>query len=376
MLLENSNKGKNKLYEINQEELKEEIVNIVKEHPNRIEIENVKKKFKAEKEKILKFFTEMTIKSIIGTDETNIISTLVPPEQYLDTKRSRKGQNPVYFYENFQSPNQEKVALKLVELPLQNKIKEENCLREEYSNMIRCCWNPEAHVICPLAFCHNSAYVGILMQHGGIPLDVWWKDSEWSVKNTVSIFQQLASGLNIIHSQKIFHGDIKPNNILIKEGVARFTDFGTSLLYDCTQSFLQTKPNYRELKGYTILYTPPEITIPLRTNTAPQQGIKLDKIDIFALAFTIYSVLIRSRPMVEEVEIGGRLMKEGEGKWKDNEQTYSKFLECVEKKLNLVLSRESPVYRKNLVSLICRCLQFDPHHRISCVDILNALANL
>ena len=318
----------------------------------------------------------MTIKSIKGNDETNIISILVPPEQYLDTKRSRKGQNPVYFYENYQSPNQEKVALKLVELPLQNTIKTENCLREEYSNMLRCCWNPKAHVICPLAFCHNPAYVGILMQHGGIPLDMWWTDSEWSVNNTVSIFQQLASGLNIIHSQKIFHGDIKPGNILIKEGVARFTDFGTSLLCDCTQNFLQTKPNYGELKGLTVLYTPPEITISYLTHTAPQQGIKLDKIDIFALAFTIYSVLIRRYPMVEEVEIGGRLVKEGEGKWKDNDQTYSKLLEYVEKKLNFVLLGESPVYRVNLVLLICRCLAFDPHQRASCVDILNALANL
>ena len=268
-LIENADKGNNKAYEINQEESKEEIFNEVKENSNRTEIENIKKEFKAEKEKILKFFTEMTIKSIKGKDETNIISTLVPQEQYLDTKKARKGQNPVYFYENYLSPNQEKVALKLVELPLQNTIKEENCLKEEYSNMIRCCWNPEAHVICPLAFCHNPAYVGILMQHGGISLDVWWAGTEWSVKNTVSIFQQLASGLNIIHSQKIFHGDIKPGNILIKEGVAKFTDFGTSLLYDCSQNFLQTKPNYGELKGLTVLYTPPEITIPYRTNAAP-----------------------------------------------------------------------------------------------------------
>ena len=80
--------------------------------------------------------------------------------------------------------------------------------------------------------------------------------------------------------------------------------------------------------------------------------------------------------MVEEVEIGVRLVKEGEGKWKDNEQTYSKFLEYVEKKLNFVLLGESPVYRVNLVLLICRCLAFDPHQRASCVDILNALANL
>ena len=210
------------------------------------------------------------------------------------------------------------------------------------------------------------------MQHGGIPLDVWWAGTEWSVKNIVSIFQQLVSGLNIIHSQKIFHGDIKPRNILIKEGVARFTDFGDSLLYDCTQNFLQTKPNYGELKGLTVLYTPPERTVPCSTKRAPQQGIKLDKIDIFALAFTIYSVLIRHYPMVEVVEMG----KEGEGKWKNSEDTYPQFLCRVKENLKDALSRESLVYRMNLSALISRCLDFDPYRRPSCVEILTEIAKL
>ena len=195
------------------------------------------------------------------------------------------------------------------------------------------------------------------------------------MKNAVSIFQQLASGLNIIHSQKIFHGDIKPNNILIKEGVARFTDFGISLLYDSTQNFLQTKPNCGELKGLTVLYTPPEITISYRTHIAPQQGIKLDKIDIFALAFTIYSVLIRDRPLTEVVEMG-RLVKEGEGKWKDSEDTYPQFLCRIKENLTNALSRESPVYKTNLSALISRCMDFDPYRRPTCVEILTEIAKL
>ena len=39
---------------------------------------------------------------------------------------------------------------------------------------------------------------------------------------------QIIEGIEFIHSKKISHGDIKPNNILLKDNRVKLTDFGTS----------------------------------------------------------------------------------------------------------------------------------------------------
>jgi len=53
-------------------------------------------------------------------------------------------------------------------------------------------------------------------------------------KTVYEIFERVLDGLEYIHSRKIAHGDIKPDNILINETDVKITDFGTSkLIEDC-----------------------------------------------------------------------------------------------------------------------------------------------
>ena len=44
------------------------------------------------------------------------------------------------------------------------------------------------------------------------------------------IFERILDGLEFMHDLKIAHGDIKPDNILIKDEQVKITDFGTSRL--------------------------------------------------------------------------------------------------------------------------------------------------
>jgi serine/threonine protein kinase len=60
-----------------------------------------------------------------------------------------------------------------------------------------------------------------------------------------SIIRNLLRGLIELHSNKIIHTDIKPENILIKEGIAKISDFSTSdWEYTCNSNTVGTR-HYR-----------------------------------------------------------------------------------------------------------------------------------
>ena len=67
-----------------------------------------------------------------------------------------------------------------------------------------------------------------------------------------NLFFQILNGVEYIHSKKICHGDIKPQNILTNGKVAKITDFGTSKLIE--DLFIKTVDG-----GGTWAYMAPEV---------------------------------------------------------------------------------------------------------------------
>lgn len=48
----------------------------------------------------------------------------------------------------------------------------------------------------------------------------------------LDLVYQLVSGYKVLFDSKILHQDIKPQNILIKDGVYKLADFGLSVFYE------------------------------------------------------------------------------------------------------------------------------------------------
>jgi serine/threonine protein kinase len=46
------------------------------------------------------------------------------------------------------------------------------------------------------------------------------------------LLQQIHSGLSFLHKHKVVHGDIKPHNVMIKNGVFKLGDFGMSVIVE------------------------------------------------------------------------------------------------------------------------------------------------
>ena len=77
----------------------------------------------------------------------------------------------------------------------------------------------------------------------------------------------IAKGLEFLHDKKIIHGDIKPENILIYNKIAKISDFGLS----CYENFVPFKILY------TLEYRPPEKNY-------------CTKSDIWAYGCTLYEI--------------------------------------------------------------------------------------
>jgi serine/threonine protein kinase len=98
-------------------------------------------------------------------------------------------------------------------------------------------------------------------------------------------FGCLASGLAFMHRQTIRHKDIKPQNVLIHNGIAMYTDFGLS--YDFGAAGQSTTTGI--VQGLTRRYCAPEVAGNGRRNT---------KSDVFSLGcvyLEVYAVLQNHR---------------------------------------------------------------------------------
>ena len=98
---------------------------------------------------------------------------------------------------------------------------------------------------------------------------------------TASIFQ----AISYLHQQGIWHRDLSSANILMKNGVAKVTDFGMARLLDLTSAV--NPSNLTRCPG-TKAYMPPEAL-----QEAPDYN---EKIDIFSIGVLIIEILTRKVP--------------------------------------------------------------------------------
>lgn len=104
---------------------------------------------------------------------------------------------------------------------------------------------------------------------------------EIDIEYCYNICVQLIEGLEYLHTQHITHRDLNPNNILIKNGQIKISDFGLSI----------DNANYLPSRSAGVkLYLAPEIT---------QGGEITNKVDIYSIGIIFYEIL---QPFVTQME--------------------------------------------------------------------------
>ena len=96
-----------------------------------------------------------------------------------------------------------------------------------------------------------------------------------------NMFNKILDGIEFIHNKKISHGDIKPQNILIRDDEIKITDFGTSKYTE--NIFIKTIDGQE-----TMAYMAPEIA-----GTRKERHINSD---IYSLGVILYQILTGRTP--------------------------------------------------------------------------------
>lgn len=108
-----------------------------------------------------------------------------------------------------------------------------------------------------------------------------------SYGHVLDLFGQILDGVVHLHGLGVCHGDLKPQNILVGGGVAKLTDFGSSLTTE--DLYARSREN-----GGTILYSPPEYA-GISANTRRGWDARVAH-DVYSLGVLLYQLLTGRLP--------------------------------------------------------------------------------
>ena len=376
------------------------------------DIENKVLKMDSVKSNLIESFSKIVIRNLPGSDMKSILNFLVPEYMFeeLEEEAIEGNHGRIYFYIN--KYTKERYVIKSDKLTFESqernlRIKNAKC---EFVTMLHCLHSD--YVIRPISLGINEEHIGIMMEDGGISLEKFcFNKPHLDERSFLVAYLDLAMGLRFFTSQNIYHGDVKPQNILVREIANpktivvrlindtrslvditktlcaktlktgeieskfhrthqfRYIDFGAAITFENTQEFVQTKTKSAtgKIKELTLSYMAPEIIWPLLArhyNYKADIDIKYNKIDIYSLALTMYSVIMQKYITHQELQS------------KKNFNYYQLFLETVEDNMNKRLDKIKYREKDQIVDIIMRCLDENPRNRSTISEVINSLVQL
>lgn len=132
----------------------------------------------------------------------------------------------------------------------------------------------------------KTIHIETLYEYGGE--DLYSQIGTLKGKDLMMVIKKSLSPLAFLEINHVFHGDIKPQNIVIKDGLLKVIDFGISTDFQSkTMKMRKTGTVSDRLLGLTEVYSPPEIICKRAQGTE----FYLHKIDVYCWGMTIYHLI-------------------------------------------------------------------------------------
>jgi tRNA A-37 threonylcarbamoyl transferase component Bud32 len=153
------------------------------------------------------------------------------------------------------------------------------------------------------------------------------------------IAKDICSGMIYLHAHNIFHGDLKPQNVLITGSFrAKVSDFGLSKRMTSASQLVS-------ISGHTMLYAAPEVF-----DGGDEDSKVSSKADVYPFAFILHQLLTLKNPFAD---LGKNMMKPYTHGWRPS-------LNC-------------PEINDPMKKLIAQCWDKDPDNRPSFEEIFSQL---
>jgi serine/threonine protein kinase len=120
----------------------------------------------------------------------------------------------------------------------------------------------------------------------------------WTLPLALLIAQDIASGLEHMHRLQILHGDLKPDNVLLKYGQTRvmavISDFGIAMALSGKEDVVAGF-RHQKLLGMSMQYASPEWILRFHGNMNRNNYVS-KPVDIFAFGIILYEMLTCQMP--------------------------------------------------------------------------------
>jgi tetratricopeptide (TPR) repeat protein len=204
----------------------------------------------------------------------------------LDRLLGRGGMGAVYLAHRADGQFEQKVAIKLIDLPLATAV---------FQGRFR----QERQILAGL----NHPYITRLLDGGvtragelylvmeyvdGLPIHRYCQEHQLSIEQRLEIFLRVSEAVQFAHQNFIVHRDLKPDNILVVEdGRPRLLDFGTAKMLSPSQTAPGSQETREGYQSYTPLYASPEQVMGNPITTAS---------DTYSLGVLLYLLLTGEHP--------------------------------------------------------------------------------
>jgi tetratricopeptide (TPR) repeat protein len=204
----------------------------------------------------------------------------------LDRLLGRGGMGAVYLAHRADGQFEQKVAIKLIDLPLATDLFRER-FRQERQILAELQHPYIARLLDGGVTAEGDLYL-VMEYVDGVPIHRFCEKQRLSVPQRITLFLRACEAVQFAHQNFVVHRDLKPDNLLVAEdGTPRLLDFGTAKLLSPSLAGLDSKLTREGYLSFTPQYASPEQVLGNPITTAS---------DTYSLGVLLYLLLTGTLP--------------------------------------------------------------------------------